>query len=59
MLHFSKKYTDATVLVLTDNYRSTQQILDLSSRVIGNNETRIVRHVPGISKTLFAKKSRE
>jgi len=59
MLHFSKKYEDAKVLVLTDNYRSTQQILDLSSRVIENNETRIVRHVPGINKSLFAKKARE
>jgi DNA helicase-2/ATP-dependent DNA helicase PcrA len=59
MLHFSKKYEDAQVLVLTDNYRSTQQILDISSRVIDNNETRIVKHVPGISKTLFARKNRE
>lgn len=36
-----------------DNYRSTQQILDISSRVIDNNETRIVKHISGISKTLL------
>ncbi|NOZ55880.1 MAG: UvrD-helicase domain-containing protein [Calditrichaeota bacterium] len=38
VLHFRRDFPDATVVVLTDNYRSTQEILDASYRLIRHND---------------------
>lgn len=43
---------DLCRVMLTDNYRSTQPILDVAKVLIDHNTERI--HLPGLSKTLFA-----
>ena len=40
ILDFEKDYSDATVVLLEQNYRSTQTILDAANAVISNNESR-------------------
>lgn len=40
ILDFDKHYTDAKVITLDQNYRSTGAILSAANSVIGNNETR-------------------
>lgn len=47
--HFS-----ADVIVLTRNYRSTQEILDLSKNVIEQAESRLVNLISGLDKNLTA-----
>ncbi len=44
------------VIVLTDNYRSTQKVLDASMKLIDRNEARLVKQFPqlGLSKELVA-----
>ena len=59
MLHFSKKYKETQVLVLTENYRSVQSIINCSQKIIVNNTTRIVRYIPNISKSLHAARTDE
>lgn len=59
MLHFSKKYSAANILVLTENYRSIQPIIDCSQETIVHNSTRIVRYIPDIVKTLHANRTVE
>jgi DNA helicase II / ATP-dependent DNA helicase PcrA len=41
-------------VVLTDNYRSTQPILDIAHTLIGGNEERLVNQMEGLSKDLLA-----
>ncbi|NND09414.1 MAG: ATP-dependent helicase [Saprospiraceae bacterium] len=45
---------DPKVVVLTENYRSTQVILDHSGALIKNNAERITSQIPGIEKKLIA-----
>jgi DNA helicase II / ATP-dependent DNA helicase PcrA len=55
MLGFAKLYErDLLKIVLTDNYRSTQPILDISKTLIDKNEERLVKQVAGLSKHLQA-----
>ena len=55
MLLFADQYQkDLLTIVLTDNYRSTQPILDVSKTIIDNNEERLVNQMPGLSKQLVA-----
>lgn len=55
MLHFAKAYqNDILKVVLTNNYRSTQPILDASKRLIGKNSDRLVNQIDGLSKELIA-----
>lgn len=55
MLNFAGNYSnDLTTIVLTKNYRSTQPILDISKSVINNNNERLVKQLPGLSKDLVA-----
>jgi len=55
MLGFANAYTkDLLTVVLTDNYRSTQPILDISKTLISKNEERLVKKIDGLSKELVA-----
>jgi DNA helicase II / ATP-dependent DNA helicase PcrA len=53
MLSFSNYYKDDLLtVILTDNYRSTQPILEVSKTLIERNEERLVRQIKGLSKDL-------
>jgi DNA helicase II / ATP-dependent DNA helicase PcrA len=53
MLNFAGNYKDDLLtVVLTDNYRSAQPILDVSKSVIDRNEERLVKQIEGLSKNL-------
>ena len=55
MLLFAEFYQkDLLTVVLTDNYRSTQPILDVSKTIIDNNQERLVTQMEGLSKNLVA-----
>lgn len=55
MLDFAHQYQkDLLTVVLTNNYRSTQPILDVSRTLIERNQERLVRQIPGLSKDLLA-----
>lgn len=55
ILEFKDLYTDAHTIVLTDNYRSTQSILDTARRLIlFNNPNRLEVKI-GVNKILKAK----
>ncbi len=52
ILDFSAKYESLKRITLTDNYRSTPQILDASRQVIIQGTERLERHLPDLDKTL-------
>lgn len=52
MLDFSTKYKNTKFIVLEENYRSNQQILDLSSILIDNNNERLSKKINTINKKL-------
>lgn len=54
MLGFSHQYSNAKIIVLTDNYRSTQAILDTADKIISHSQYRLVGRLPGLSKKLKA-----
>jgi DNA helicase-2/ATP-dependent DNA helicase PcrA len=55
MMQFANSYkNDLLTVVLTNNYRSTQPILDASKTVIERNDERLVKQLPGLSKELVA-----
>jgi len=55
MLDFAHQYEkDLLTVVLTNNYRSTQPILDVSRTLIDKNQERLVRQLPGLSKELVS-----
>ena len=55
MLEFANLYTkDLMTVVLTNNYRSTQPILDISKTLINRNEERLVKQIDGLSKELIS-----
>ncbi len=59
MLEFANQYSkDLKTVVLTNNYRSTQQILDYSKSLINRNKERLVSQIPGLSKDLLSSNSR-
>ena len=45
LLRFEEAFPDATVIVLEQNYRSTQSILDAANAVIANNAARRPKHL--------------
>lgn len=55
MLDFVSKYPSTQMVVLDDNYRSSQDILDLSQNLIENNTQRISNRISSINKNLKAK----
>lgn len=55
MLHFQMQFKDDIVnIVLENNYRSTQPILDASAQVINQNQERLINKISGLSKNLIA-----
>jgi DNA helicase-2/ATP-dependent DNA helicase PcrA len=55
MLHYQKQYEqDLVTIVLENNYRSTQPILDASTLLINNNQERLINKVKGLTKNLIA-----
>ena len=55
MLEFASTYQQyLSTIVLTGNYRSTQPILDIAKALIGGNNERLVKQLPGLSKELVA-----
>src|SRR6188474_1992363 len=53
MLSFADNYKEALLtVVLTNNYRSTQPILDVSKTLIDRNKDRLVEKLEGLSKDL-------
>ncbi len=57
MLDFAGNYkNDLLTVVLTNNYRSTQPILDVSKTLINRNEERLVKKIDGLSKELLSSK---
>jgi DNA helicase II / ATP-dependent DNA helicase PcrA len=55
MLGFANAYIkDLLTVVLVNNYRSTQPILDISKTLINKNEERLVKKIDGLSKELIA-----
>ena len=54
MINFRSSYPAAKLIVLTENYRSTQAVLDLASGVIAQAEGRVVDSEKDIVKTLQA-----
>jgi DNA helicase II / ATP-dependent DNA helicase PcrA len=52
MLYFSQKYENTKFIVLTENYRSTQNILDVATESINFNKSRITNYIPGLQKIL-------
>lgn len=57
MLQFPSKYPDTKFVVLTENYRSTQKILDLATKSISFSSSRIVDHIESLDKTLNSNNS--
>ena len=55
MLDFANNYKeDLLTVVLTNNYRSTQPILDVSKTLINRNDERLVKKIDGLSKELLS-----
>jgi len=59
MLDFSTHYPETKFVVLENNYRSNQEILDLSSELIKNNSERIVNKIPNLDKKLISSAQKE
>lgn len=54
MIGFADQYRDLVKVVLTNNYRSTQPILDVSASLINRNEQRLIKRMEGLSKDLLS-----
>ena len=55
MLDFAANYqNDLLTVVLTNNYRSSQPILDISKTLINRNDERLVKKIEGLSKELLS-----
>ncbi len=55
MLDFSLSYKNTKFIVLENNYRSSQSILDISSNLIENNKDRLINRLDFLDKQLIAK----
>jgi DNA helicase-2/ATP-dependent DNA helicase PcrA len=54
MLNFRSHYRDVSLVTLTENYRSHQDILDLSGAIASQIETRLEKQFPEINKDIKA-----
>lgn len=59
ILEFTRRFPEAKQVVLTQNYRSTQQILDSSHRLIKHNDPNRLENLNGIDKSLKSDKKGE
>lgn len=50
LLHFPTLYPDGKKVILNTNYRSTERVISLAEKVIGNNEARFVKNMKGIGE---------
>ncbi|MBC7186620.1 MAG: ATP-dependent helicase [Calditrichaeota bacterium] len=57
VINFLRTYPDARLVVLRENYRSTQQILDAAYRLISHNNPERLEVQRGISKQLRAQRA--
>jgi len=55
IINFSKLYKDPIIVTMAQNYRSTQNILDLAQHVIRKGSQRLETLLPDMEKTLTAK----
>ncbi len=56
MENFAKSYEGLLKIVLTNNYRSTKPILDVSKSLIDRNAERLIHKFPGLTKELKCSK---
>jgi len=54
MLNFSTNYPDSEIIVLENNYRSNQGILDLCKASIENNKERLTNRIKSLKKNLYS-----
>jgi DNA helicase II / ATP-dependent DNA helicase PcrA len=54
MLTFRSSYKNTKLIILEDNYRSSQEILDTSKTIIEQADDRLVKREPGVTKNLRA-----
>jgi DNA helicase-2/ATP-dependent DNA helicase PcrA len=54
MLNFSSTYPDTKIIVLKNNYRSQQNILDMATKLIDYNEERLSKKLSSIEKKLIS-----
>ena len=54
ILNFHKRYRDPKIIVLTKNYRSSQEILGLVKTTIDQGKSRLVMKLPELTKELVA-----
>ena len=52
MLMIKQRFPSMKVIMLTRNYRSVQDILDISKTLIDKNNERLINHINGLSKNL-------
>jgi len=58
ILSFRDLFRDPAVITMTENYRSTQQVLDLARTVILKGEERLENKIPEMEKKLIAGNSK-
>lgn len=54
ILDFKREFKDPVIVTMADNYRSTQNILDVAQFVIRKGEERLENLIPGLEKKLVA-----
>ncbi len=54
ILDFQHRYKDVELVTMTDNYRSTQDILNVAMKIIRKGEKRLENLIPDLSKELVA-----
>lgn len=54
MMNFKRRYPDGNIVVLTENYRSSQKILDQSKKIIELAENRLINKFSELDKNLTA-----
>lgn len=59
MLSFQNKFPIAQLIVLTKNYRSRQEILDIARNVITQGKDRLENRIEALEKTLESEKLRQ
>ena len=55
IFHFKNMYKDVKTIVLTENYRSTQKILDFAKEIIEKAEERLTKNDKNLVKELISK----